>query len=230
MKIALFGYGKMGRLLEKEAQARGHEVIVRFSNSLGSPLERKEEVKKADIAIDFTEASSVISHLDLCLSLGKPLVIGTTGWEDQLSEAKLKVAEKGGSCLYSANFSIGILLFKRMISFAASQIQMFKEYDVAGIEYHHRQKKDQPSGTAKALKEEILRQMPHLEDVSFSSVRIGHMPGTHLIHFDSKEDTITLKHEARNKEGFAKGALLAAEWLLPKKGFFTMDHLMKEIL
>jgi 4-hydroxy-tetrahydrodipicolinate reductase len=230
MKIALIGYGKMGQLIEQLAATKDHDIAARFSLQLGTLHNRSQELAKADLAIDFSQASVVLNHLDICLSLGKPLVIGTTGWEEQLATAEERVEQAKGSCLYAPNFSIGFYLFQHIMGYAASLFQPFNDYDVSGIECHHRQKIDKPSGTAKALSQHILHHMPRLQSLDFSSVRCGHMPGTHTLYFDSSIDTLTFTHQARNRLGFAQGALMAAEWLLPRRGFFTIDDMMRDHL
>lgn len=229
MKIALLGYGKMGQLVEEEAHAKGHKIIARFSRQLGTLQERKDELNQADLAIDFSQTASVLPHLKICLELNKPIVIGTTGWDEQLHIAQEMVIKSNGSCLYAPNFSIGVYLFQQIANYAASLLQPFQEYDVAGIEYHHREKLDKPSGTAKALSRNLLKHMPRINDLHFSSVRCGHIPGTHTLHFDSQFDALTLTHEARNRQGFAQGAIAAAEWLLPRQGFFSIDEMMQSI-
>lgn len=228
MKIALLGYGKMGKLIEKIAEAQGHFVIARFSSNLGTLLKRKQELEDADIAIDFSHFGCLHAHLELCLSLNKPLVIGTTGWDENLEKAKSMVEEANGSCLYSPNFSIGVYLFQKIVAYAGALMQPFSAYDIGGAEIHHNQKKDHPSGTAKALTETLRHAMPRSKDFEFASVRCGQFPGTHTLYFDSSIDTITLTHEARSREGFAAGAIKGAEWLLSRQGFFTMDDFMKD--
>lgn len=230
MKIALLGYGKMGQLVEQVAKNKGHQIVAIFSNQLGCVLNRKHDLAQADLAIDFSQATCVLPHLELCLKLGKPLVIGTTGWDEQLSIAQEMVKQFQGSCFYAPNFSIGVYLFQQIVAYAASLIQPFKDYDVSGVEYHHRQKLDTPSGTAKLLSQNLLKQMPRLHEFSFSTVRCGHIPGTHTLHFDSPADTLILTHEARNRQGFAHGAIVAAEWLLNKQGFFSIDEMMQDQL
>lgn len=230
MKIALIGYGKMGQLIEELALIHGHIIVARFSRQLGTLSDRPEDLAQADVAIDFSQSSVVLNHLNICLSLGKPLVIGTTGWEEELPIAKRLVNQAKGSCLYAPNFSLGIYLFQQVISYASSLFQPFNEYDVSGIEHHHRQKLDQPSGTAKALSQKLLQNMPRITSFNFSSIRCGHMPGTHTLHFDSPADTLTFTHQARNRQGFAQGALIAAKWLLPRQGFFTIDEMMQDYI
>lgn len=230
MKIALIGYGKMGQLIEQLATANGHQITARFSRQLGTLRERPQDLAQADLAIDFSQATSVLNHLNICLSLGKPLVIGTTGWDEQLITAQQLVQQAKGSCLYSPNFSIGVYLFQQVMAYAASLFQNFSIYDVSGIEYHHKDKLDQPSGTAKALSQHLLHHMPRLHSLDFSSIRCGYIPGTHTLHFDSPADTLTFTHQARNRNGFAQGALMAAEWLLPRQGFFKIEDMMQDYL
>ena len=225
MKIALFGYGKMGLLVEQMAQAKGDEIIARFSKTLGTANDQAENLLAADVAIDFSNASCVLPHLELCLKLNIPLVIGTTGWEEQLTYAQERVKEKGGACLYAPNFSIGVFLFQQIVAYAATLFNPFVEYDVSGVEAHHRKKLDHPSGTAKTLTKQLLKKMPRLHDFHFTSIRSGYIPGTHTIQFNGPTDSITLTHEAHNRDGFAQGALLAAEWLITKKGFFSLDDM-----
>ncbi|WP_068468069.1 4-hydroxy-tetrahydrodipicolinate reductase [Candidatus Protochlamydia phocaeensis] len=223
MKIALMGYGKMGRLIEQFARQRGHEIVAIISSQT---KDSAEQLEKAEIAIDFSHASCVLGNLQLCIQLNKSLVIGTTGWDAHFTQAKQLIAHSTIGCLYSPNFSIGIHLFKHMVAYAAQLMSAFTHYDVSGIEYHHSRKADAPSGTAKALTEELQKHMPERTNLQFSSIRCGSIPGTHTLLFDSEADTITLTHQARNREGFAQGAVMAAEWLNGKRGFFTLDDML----
>ena len=226
MKIALLGYGKMGHLIEKLAPARGHQIVACISSS----HDNIEKLAEADLAIDFSHPHAVLKHVQLCCDYQKPLVIGTTGWEKDLEEAQKLVQEASIGCLTASNFSIGVHLFQMVLKQAAALFETQPLYDVAAIEYHHRQKVDCPSGTALMLTETIKQQMPSHSSLEFASVRCGHIPGTHEICFDSSADTITLTHQARNREGFAQGALLAAEWLLSKRSFFTLNDFLNDTL
>lgn len=219
MKIALFGYGKMGRLIDTLAQRKGHEVIC---------INKKEELNKADVAIDFSAGEGVLSHLEACLAAKKPLVIGTTGWDHEMNKAREMVQEAKGSCFYSPNFSFGVYFFQKIVSYAGSLFQLHDHYDVCGIESHHAGKKDKPSGTALSLTHALQSQMPRAKGFAFSSIRCGHDPGNHTLIFDSPEDKMTLSHQAHSREGFALGALKAAEWLIGKQGFFSMDDMMQD--
>lgn len=213
MKIALFGRGKMGQLVQKLSVAQGYTIT---------------SLEEADVAIDFSHASVVMEHLDLCLKNKKPMIIGTTGWDEHLPEAKKKVLEAKGCCLYSPNFCIGLFVFEQIVRKAASLLAPLKEYGVAGVEWHHAQKKDSPSGTSYLLRETLLEEMPRLKDLAFSSVRCGSMPGTYDILFDGPNDTIQLTHTARSREGYVEGALSAACWILGRSGFFTLKDLFQK--
>jgi 4-hydroxy-tetrahydrodipicolinate reductase len=230
MKIALIGYGKMNQMIDQLAQTKGHQIVSCFSRRLGTTKERTQDLVQADLAIDFSQGSEVLNHLNICLSLGKPLIIGTTGWEEHLKTAQHLVEQAKGSCLYAANFSIGFYLFQQTMTYAASLFQLFNDYDVSGIEYHHRQKLDQPSGTAKTLTREVLDHMPRIPSLEFASVRCGYIPGTHTLQFDGPGDTLIFTHQVRNRQVFAEGALMAAEWLLPRQGFFKMNDMMRDLL
>lgn len=226
MKIALLGYGKMGRLIEESAIKRGHLIVLRQTSTSSS----YEDLKNCDLVIDFSHPSAVLPHVKQCINHQKPLIIGTTGWEKDLQIVQELVFNAQIGCLAAANFSIGVHLFQRLVGQAAALFCHQPSYDVAGVEYHHNQKFDAPSGTAKALSQEIHSHLPCNPETLFTSVRCGHMPGTHEIYFDSLEDTITLSHQARSRKGFAEGAVLAAEWLYPQKGYYTMHDYIQATL
>lgn len=228
MKIALLGYGKMGKLIEKLAHEKGHQTIARFSKSFGILDLQSPQLSQADVAIDFSDSSAVINHVHCCVEKKIPLVIGTTGWTDQLEAAKKLVQEKDGSCLFAPNFSIGIYLFQQILHYAASLFQNQPDFHVKGVETHHHQKKDIPSGTALSLSKIISDQMPRINNFHFSSLREGDNPGNHSIIFESNHESISFIHQANNREGFASGALFAAEWLVSRRGFFTLPDLFEE--
>lgn len=209
MKIGLIGYGKMGKKVEELATKRGHTISsILTSKRTPSP--------KADILIDFSTPDAVIDNIRLAAHLKTPIVVGTTGWYDKLKTAETLVKEANTALLYAANFSIGVHLFLRLAKEAA---RLYKDYDIAGVETHHKEKKDAPSGTALAIEKATGRSVP------FSSIRVGSVPGTHTLIFDSPIDQVTLTHEARGRDGFANGAVIAAEWLVGKKGIFTIEDL-----
>lgn len=221
MKIALLGYGKMGKLIEQTAIEQGHTITCKMNRELLKKAETNE-LLEADVYIDFSHPDSTLDNIRRCIKANKPIVIGTTGWEKHFNEVKRLVTNSSIGCIHAPNFSIGMNLFMQMIAYAAQLMGKFPDYDVAGIEYHHQKKIDAPSGTAKALGSVFP------DEVVFSSVRCGSIPGTHEIIFDSPDDTITLVHEARNREGFAFGALKAAEWIQGKCGLFTMKDLISQ--
>lgn len=226
MKIAIIGYGKMGQMIERAALSRGHTIVARISSSEWE----LQDLSKADLCIEFTRPDSVLENIQKIAKLKKSIVIGTTGWYDQIEQVRSIVNEKQIGALYSPNFSIGIHLFLHMIEQTSKLMNSFIEYDVAGIEYHHKGKKDSPSGTALEISKKIEVNMNRIEKVPFSSVRCGSIPGTHTVIFDSPCDTISISHEARNREGFATGAVQAAEWLKGKQGLFTFSDYIMSIM
>lgn len=226
MKIALIGYGKMGKMVEKAALDRGHSIIARMTFLQWD----MEALKKADICIDFSHPNSVLENIHRIADLKKNMIVGTTGWDDKLEEVEEIVKKNQIGVLYSPNFSVGMHLFLQIIAHASKMMNAFDEYDIAGIEYHHNQKEDSPSGTAIKLTETIKEHLERAYRFNFSSVRCGSIPGTHTILFDSRCDTITMTHEARNREGFALGAVLAAEWLHGRKGLYTFAECLQEIM
>lgn len=226
MKIALLGYGKMGQLIETLALKNNDIIVAKCTTSPDSFLKQIKSIEQADVCIDFSHASCVLENIKACLELEKPIVVGTTGWEKDLPLVKQWVENSNTSCLYAPNFSLGVQLFMKIVSEAARLLNPFSEYDIGAFEAHHKHKADAPSGTAKALFSLLNQSYPTLSPDIFTSLRCGSIPGTHTICFDSPADTITLSHAARNREGFASGALRAAEWLQNKKGFFTLENLI----
>jgi 4-hydroxy-tetrahydrodipicolinate reductase len=237
MKIALLGYGKMGRMIEEIALHKGHTILAKFG---ASQKITEQPIQSADVCIDFSHPSCVIDHIKLVSSLGKNLVVGTTGWLEQLEQVKGIVKDSKIGFLYAPNFSLGVHLFLKVVAEAALLIDRFEDYDIAVIESHHNKKADTPSGTAKAISDLLLKNIkrkttlvndqlqgqiaPH--ELHVASIRYGSVPGTHSVMFDSPADTITLTHQARSREGFARGAVAAAEWLQGKHGFYTIEDLI----
>lgn len=181
-----------------------------------------------DVCIDFSHADCLFDHLKLAAKHQKALVIGTTGWNSRLDEVLAFVKEHQMGVLASPNFSIGVHLFTKILENAAKMVSPFQEYEVAGVELHHSKKVDAPSGTALALSQTIDSHFLREKKCAFSSVRVGSVPGEHTLFFDSPFDTITITHTARNREGFAQGALFAARFLMGKKGFYTFKDCMRE--
>ncbi len=193
----------MGTMVARLAEERGHQVVG--------------VLDEADVCIDFSSASCVVQHIREACEAAVPIVVGTTGWEADLPVVQTLVEKSGIAALYAPNFSLGIAFFRKLLKVARAQLA---DYEIAGIEWHHQQKKDAPSGTACAIAKELDMPTP------FSSVRCGSIVGKHSVYFDSPSDTITLTHEAKNREGFALGALKAAEWILDQKGWLTLDDML----
>jgi 4-hydroxy-tetrahydrodipicolinate reductase len=228
--LAIVGYGKMGKLIERLAPEYGFEVRATFSggdNPGGQGLSR-ETLRGIDVAVEFTtpEAAPVnIRHLAV---LGVNSVVGTTGWFEQLPVVRETVVHAKTGLVWAANFSVGLNLFLQSVRQAAALFAKHAEYEAWGWEIHHSAKKDAPSGTLKKLAEE-MRDAGFTRSVSLSSNRAGAIAGTHEIGFDSPADTITLRHTARSREGFAHGALQAARWIAGKKGFYEFKEILAEL-
>lgn len=230
MKIALLGYGAMGKLIETLAVNKNHEitVIIDEKDAEISAEMLAEKLKGADSAIDFSASEAVQRNVEACLMANVPLVEGTTGWNAQIEEIKELVEEKNGAFVFGANFSIGVNLFYKITEYAAELFSKFEDYEAFIEEQHHSRKLDAPSGTALKLKDVVAKHIT--KDFSVSSTRAGNIPGTHRVGFDGVADQILLEHFARSREGFASGAILAAEWIRRKKGFWEFTEVMDEIL
>ncbi|MEW6207764.1 MAG: 4-hydroxy-tetrahydrodipicolinate reductase [Acidobacteriota bacterium] len=223
MKLALLGYGKMGRMVEQAATAEGIEVVAVIDPVTGS----RGQIADADVCIDFTEPKAVIDNIQLVASTGAAMVVGTTGWYDRVDEVKSIVEESGAGLVYGSNFSIGVNLMFKIARYAARLLSRFPDYDPFIHEAHHRFKKDAPSGTAVFLKRIVEGE--YNREVWTSSARAGHIPGTHTVGFDSEADTLTITHTARSREGFARGAILAARWIEGRKGFYEFSEIIDEL-
>jgi 4-hydroxy-tetrahydrodipicolinate reductase len=230
MKIALIGHGAMGQLVEKLASERNHEVVLALDQSdAARPTEDlSAELSQCEVAIDFSIAAAVPRNIELCMLAGIPLVEGTTGWPINHNELARTVEESDGALIYGANFSIGAQLFFRIAGRAAELFQNLESYDVFIEEAHHKRKADAPSGTAIKLGDIVANHLGR--DVPITSTRAGHIPGTHRVGFDSPADHITLEHVARSREGFAEGALMAAQWIVDRKGLYEFSDAFDEIL
>jgi 4-hydroxy-tetrahydrodipicolinate reductase len=236
MKIALIGYGKMGRAIERIALGKGHEVVLKIDLDNGHEL-TKENLSKADVAIEFTGPSSAAANLLKCGEAGISVVCGSTGWLDEY-EAVKKVFEKNGAAfIYASNYSIGVNIFFELNKKLAILMAAQPSYSVEMLEIHHTQKKDAPSGTAITLAEQVLKENHSLKnwvnrlrlddtELQVLSERIDPAPGTHIVKYRSPVDDIEITHTAHNREGFAGGAVLAAEFILHKKGIFTMKDVL----
>lgn len=230
MKIALIGYGAMGKLIAALAENKNHSIaiVIDESDANLSAEELAEKLKGADAAIDFSVAEAVERNVRACLAANVPLVEGTTAWNTKKDVIKNLVDEKQGAFVFGANFSVGVNLFYRITDFASELFAKFDEYEAFIEERHHSRKKDAPSGTALKLKDLVAKHIT--KDFSVAATRAGNIPGTHIVGFDAAADTIELTHTARSREGFASGAILAAEWIVGKKGFYEFTDVMDEIL
>ena len=226
MKIALIGYGKMGCIIERLAEEKGDEIVLKIDESNAENL--TGQLKSADVAIDFSSAAAVKKNVEACLAARVPLVEGTTGWNEQREEIKKLVERQNGAFVFGANFSVGVNLFYRIADFAAELFAKFDDYETFIEEQHHSRKLDAPSGTALKLKEIVAKHIT--KDFSVSATRAGNIPGTHRVGFDGAADQILLEHFARSREGFASGALLAAHWIVGRKGFYEFTDVMDEVL
>ena len=230
MKIALIGYGAMGQLVAKLARAAQHEIpLMITSRDVGRGTDEvSADLRSCDVAIDFSVADAVSRNIETCLNAGVPLVEGTTGWKIDRNELVRLVEDADGALIHGANFSVGAQLFFRIAGLAAELFQNLKSYDAFIEEAHHKRKRDAPSGTAIKLGEMVANHLGR--EVPISSTRAGHIPGTHRVGFDSSADHITLEHVARSREGFAEGALMAAEWIADRKGIYEFSEVFDEIL
>lgn len=227
MKIALIGDGKMGRAIASIAEARGHTVTAMLGigdNVDGQGIAR-DHLGEPDVAIEFTEPAAAVGNMLACARAGIPIVVGTTGWYDQLDEVTGEVLRLGASLFWAPNYSIGVAILGAAVEAAMRTARAFGGFDVHIVETHHAAKKDQPSGTAAALG--TLASGALGRDVPITSIRVGHVPGTHEVIADGVFDQVRLVHEARDRRIFAEGALAAAEWLPGKRGVFTMKDMLK---
>jgi len=249
MNIALIGYGKMGKMIEQIASAQGHKVSAIVDPSADNKTAVKSIAEAdfgfVDAAIEFTQPDKAADNIIALTERKIPVITGTTGWHDRIDEVNEAVKKAKCSMLWASNFSIGVNMFYRIAWYAAELANNFPEYDTGGFESHHNKKIDSPSGTAKTLAEgvlsridckkkivyETMKRRPEPDELHFPSLRMGSVPGTHSLFFDSPADTIEITHTARNREGFASGALRAAEWLTSKKrsGVFTIDDMMQDL-
>lgn len=230
MKIALLGYGKMGKVIEKIALEHGHEIVLRKDKTTSF-----DGLNLADVAIDFSIPSSAVENISTCFHMGIPVISGTTGWLNHYQEMVDLCWAQNGSFIYGSNFSLGVNVFFELNAYLAQMMANWKQYTVSMEEIHHTQKLDAPSGTAITLAEGIIKhsnynnwtlETPISNEIHIDAKRIENVPGTHRIFYDSEVDQIEIKHTAHSREGFAFGAVIAAEWLVGKKGVFTMKDVL----
>ncbi len=235
MKIALVGYGKMGKAIEQIARERGHEIVSIID--INNPQDfASEAFRSADVAIEFTSPATAYGNYLKCFEAGVPVVSGTTGWLDKMPEIKRMCSEEGKTFFYASNFSIGVNIFFAVNKYLAKIMNNFPSYDVRMTEVHHVHKLDAPSGTAITLAEGILENIDRKErwtlntaeaptDLPIQAIREGEVPGIHEITYESEADIISIKHDAKSRAGFALGAVLAAEFTAGKKGFLGMSDM-----
>jgi 4-hydroxy-tetrahydrodipicolinate reductase len=242
VKLALIGYGKMGKEIERLALERGMQITARVD--IESPSLLIDGVKSADVAIHFAIPGTVLSQVEQLADLGKDVVLGTTGWQNDRAKIQAHVERKGIGLVHASNFSLGMNIVYHLLREAGLLFDRFEEYDVSVHEVHHKEKLDSPSGTALTIanillsgigrKKEILAGSSdgkiRPEQLQVTSTRTGAVVGIHRVMFDSPADNIEVVHTAKNRTGFALGALLAAEWIRGKKGFFTMDDVLEDII
>ncbi|MEC5395191.1 4-hydroxy-tetrahydrodipicolinate reductase [Bergeyella sp. RCAD1439] len=231
MKIALVGYGKMGKIIDVIATERGHEVVARLNETPTSA-----NLNNPDVVIEFSQPEVAFNNIASCLALGIPVVCGTTGWLDRKSEVEQMAEEKGTAFLYGSNFSLGVNLFFALNEKLAALMRPFGEYGVQLEEIHHTHKKDAPSGTAISLAEGILKHDDRFsgwkldqtqgDRLGIVALREDEVPGTHSVYYRSEVDEIEIKHTAFNRNGFALGAVVAAEWIKGKQGVFSMKDVL----
>lgn len=231
MKIALLGYGKMGKVIERIALERGHEIVLRKSSASSF-----DGLDNADVAIDFSVPSSAVTNISECLNNGIPVISGTTGWLEDYNKMVALCEEKNGAFIYGSNFSLGVNLFFELNNYLAKMMSKFNQYKVTMEEIHHTQKLDAPSGTAISLAKGVIEnsnysnwtlENPKENEIQIDAKRIENVPGTHSIFYRSEVDTIEIKHTAHNRDGFALGSIIAAEWLVGKKGIFSMKDVLE---
>lgn len=242
MKIGLIGYGKMGKAIETIALDRGHEIIFKADST--HPI-TSEIIATADVAIEFSQPSLAVEHIELAVQANTPIVVGTTGWNNQLKEIEKLVKDHNGALIHASNFSIGVNILFEINEKLAALLSRYPEYQASIEEIHHLQKLDAPSGTAITLANGILNNndsylswvcgegtIPHVNSnqLGVTAHRLPDVPGTHTIKYVSEVDTITISHEAHNRKGFALGAVIAAEWIFNKQGVFTMKDVLNNSL
>lgn len=235
MNIVLFGYGKMGKEIEAIALKRGHHIVLKIDKDNRNSI-MAGDLKKADVAIEFSTPGTVIENIRLCLGAGLPIVVGTTGWNEHLEDLKKETLAKNGGLFHASNFSLGVNLFFKVNAYLAGLMNKYEEYDVSMEEIHHIHKLDKPSGTAITLANQVLDKIDrkskwsieekNKETLFIRDLREGEVPGTHIIKYSSEVDDIEIMHKAHNRKGFALGAVVAAEFLKGKKGVYTMSDII----
>ena len=225
MKIALLGYGKMGKILDTMALAAGHEVVLRYSGGNGTML-HPQALTGADVAIEFSVPAAAPVHVETCFQTGIPVVCGTTGWLDEMDRIKALIPQHQGALVYASNFSVGVNLFFALNRYLAQIMAAHPQYAISMEEIHPTEKLDAPSGTALSLAADIRKQTGS-SNIPIVSRREPGVTGTHHVAYSHAIDTLSISHVAHSREGFARGALLAAEWVIGKTGFFEMSDVLQ---
>ena len=230
MKIALLGYGRMGKEIEKIALSRGHEIVIK------KDVDDKIDITLADVAIDFSVPSSAFNNISDCINNNVPVISGTTGWLDKYEDAVTLCKEKNSAFIYASNFSLGVNIFFELNNQLAKMMSSLEDYNISMEEIHHTKKLDAPSGTAITLaegviantskKDWVLGEEASEENIPIIAKRIPGVPGTHSVWYDSEVDSIEIKHTAHSRKGFALGAVVAAEWIIGKQGVFSMRDVL----
>ena len=230
MKIALFGYGKMGKMIEQIAQKRNHTIVAKIDTDTESI-----DYTSFDVAIDFSMPNAAFDNIKGCLTHHVPIISGTTGWLERYDEATAICKAEDGAMIYASNFSLGVNIFFELNSYLANMMQHLEQYQVSMEEIHHTQKLDAPSGTAISLAQDIIADSRYegwqldqgtATEIPITAKRIEKVPGTHTVSYESSIDSIDIKHTAHNREGFALGAVVAAEWIVGKTGIFSMKDVL----
>lgn len=234
MKIILLGYGKMGKIIERIALERGHQISAKIDVNNAHEF----AAAQGDVAIEFSHPDAAFNNVINCMNKSIPVVCGTTGWLNRKSEVEALCKEKNGAFFYASNYSLGVNIFFKLNEYLAKMMAQHKDYDISMDEIHHTEKKDAPSGTAITLAEGVLKHSAlkkkwvndpsdNSEELEIKSFRIDQIPGTHSVKYSSLIDDLEIRHIAHSREGFAKGAVMVAEWLKDKKGIFGMDDYLK---
>ncbi|WP_291869940.1 4-hydroxy-tetrahydrodipicolinate reductase [Maribacter sp.] len=230
MKIALFGYGRMGKMIEQAALQRSHTIVAKIDINTN-----EIDFSNIDVAIDFSMPTAAYGNITKCLENNIPVISGTTGWLENYDKAVALCKEKEGAFIYASNFSLGVNVFFELNEYLAKMLKNLKQYNVSMEEIHHTQKLDAPSGTAITLAEGVINNSDYTgwkldqadtNQIPITAKRIEAVPGTHTVHYNSDIDSIEIKHTAHNREGFALGAVTAAEWIINKKGVFSMRDVL----
>ena len=230
MKIALLGYGKMGKIIERVAKERGHSISLKADSKT-----KALHFEDSDVAIDFSLPSTAVSNIKSAIDANVPVISGTTGWLENYNDIKEYCNTHSGAFLYASNFSLGVNIFFEVNRVLASLIANYPDYHLGIEEIHHTQKLDAPSGTAISLANDIIKtsdyknwtlNVPNSDEIKIDAKRVEDVPGTHIINYNSEVDSVEIKHTAHNREGFALGAVIAAEWIADKKGVFSMKDVL----